>query len=223
MASSSTNIASPLYAGAISERLTKANHLTWKAQVLAVLRGAHLVGHISGAVKPLSQEIDGKEKDERVPNPAYEEWYASDQQVLGFLFSSISKEVLPQFATKETTVDAWKEIEGMFSLHTRARKVDIQLQLATTQKGNLFVADYVNKMRSLIDDMATPGRVIEEEELVEYILTGLGQEYDSWWSISSPALVRSMTQLRCLLLPKLHQSQLVNYTHNSWHLKPDGP
>jgi hypothetical protein len=36
MASLST-IAGALYANAINERLTKANHVTWKAQVLAVL------------------------------------------------------------------------------------------------------------------------------------------------------------------------------------------
>jgi hypothetical protein len=87
MASSSSNLANPLYTGVISERLTKANHVTWKAQVLAVLRGAHLVGHITETVKPPPQEINGKEKDERVSNLTYEEWYASDQQVLGFLFS----------------------------------------------------------------------------------------------------------------------------------------
>jgi hypothetical protein len=45
----------------------------------------------------------------------YEEWFASDQQVLGFLFASVSKEVLPQIATKDTAGAAWKEIEGMFS------------------------------------------------------------------------------------------------------------
>jgi hypothetical protein len=169
MALSSTSIANPLYAGAISERLTKANHVTWKAQVLAVLRGAHLVGHFTGTVKPPSQEIDGKEKDEWVPNPAYEEWYASDHQVIG-LFSSISKEVLPQIATNDIAADAWKEIKGMFLSHNRARKVNTQLQLATTQKGNLSIAQYVNKM-------AAAARVIEEKELVEYILSGLGQEY----------------------------------------------
>jgi hypothetical protein len=47
----------------------------------------------------------------------------------------------------------------------------------------LSVIEYVNKMRSLANEMAATGRVIEEEELVEYILTSLGQEYDSILSI----------------------------------------
>jgi hypothetical protein len=30
----------------------------------------------------------------KIPNPAYEAWYAIDQQVLGFLLTSLSKEML---------------------------------------------------------------------------------------------------------------------------------
>jgi hypothetical protein len=179
MASSST-IVGALYTNAINERLTKANHVTWKAQVLAVLRGAHLDGHVTDAITELSQEVDGKEKEKTVklPNPAYQEWYAADQQVLGFLFSSLSKEILPPVATKQTTSNAWKEIESMFSSQTRARTVNTRLQLATTQKGSMSVAGYVNKMRSLRDEMTAAGRTLEDEELVEYILTNIGPEYD---------------------------------------------
>jgi hypothetical protein len=66
----------------------------------------------------------------------------------------------------------------MFSSQTRAHTVNTRLQLATSQKGNSTVAKYINKMRSLGDEMATSGRPLEEEELVEYILTGLNHEYD---------------------------------------------
>jgi hypothetical protein len=118
-------------------------------------------------------------KSVKLPNPEHAEWFSSDQQVLGFLLYSVSKEVLPQVATKITAANAWKEIKGMLLSQTRSRVVNTCLQLATTQKGmNMSVAEYVNKMRSLVDEMAAVGRVLEEEELVEYILTGLGTEYD---------------------------------------------
>jgi hypothetical protein len=78
------------------------------------------------------KEVDGKEKDTKVSNPAYDEWYAADQHVLGFLLSSLSKEILPQVVTKETAAAAWKEIGNMFSSQTRARTVTTRLQLTTT-------------------------------------------------------------------------------------------
>jgi hypothetical protein len=46
MATSSTT--NTLYANAITEKLTRANHVTWRAQILAVLHGAHLDGHVTG-------------------------------------------------------------------------------------------------------------------------------------------------------------------------------
>jgi hypothetical protein len=39
-------------------------------------------------------------------------------------------------------------------------------------------AEYMNKMQSLGDEMATTRRTLKDEELVEYILTGIGPEYD---------------------------------------------
>jgi hypothetical protein len=47
MATSSTT--NTLYANAITEKLTRANHVTWRAQILAVLHGARLDGHVMGA------------------------------------------------------------------------------------------------------------------------------------------------------------------------------
>jgi hypothetical protein len=173
MASSSAPVISnPLYANAITEHLTKLNHITWRAQVLAVLRGARLEGHVTGNIKAPPQEIDGKEKDQpiKLPNPAYAEWYAADQQVLGFLLSSLSKDILPRVG---------KEIGSMFLSQTRARStVTTRLQLVMSQKGNMSIAEYMNKMRSLGDEMTAAGRTLEDEELVEYIRTGIGPEYD---------------------------------------------
>jgi hypothetical protein len=42
--------------------------------------------------------------------------------------------------TKETAAAAWKEIGTMVSSQTRARTITTRLQLATNQKGNMYVA-----------------------------------------------------------------------------------
>jgi hypothetical protein len=50
MASSSFNIdASPLVGVTVTKKLGKTNHAIWKAQILAAVRGARLVGHLTGA------------------------------------------------------------------------------------------------------------------------------------------------------------------------------
>jgi hypothetical protein len=141
------------------------------------------------ALKVISpaRQINGKDGD-KISNPAYEDWLASDQQVLSFLLSSVSKEILVQIATKQSAAEAWTVIETMFESKTRARVVNTRLSLATAQKGSATVIEYVAKMQALGDEMAAVGRPLEDEELVEYILTGFDDEYDS---VVSSILARS--------------------------------
>jgi len=82
MASSSA--ASNLLLGQpIAEKLTKSNHALWKAQVRAAVRGARLQGYLTGASQPPAAELVTKgadDKEIRVPNPALEDWEATDQK-----------------------------------------------------------------------------------------------------------------------------------------------
>jgi hypothetical protein len=48
----------------------------------------------------------------------------------------------------------------------------------TTQKGNMSIFEYIAKMKSFADEMASAGKYLEEEELVSYILAGHDFDYD---------------------------------------------
>lgn len=93
MATSASVLANPWFGIAVTEKLSRTNHAMWKAQILAAVRGAHLEGHLTGSTSAPAVEIDGKDsagKDAKVSNPAYEEWFAKDQQVLSFVLGSLA-------------------------------------------------------------------------------------------------------------------------------------
>lgn len=120
MASSSSSsgaIMNLLVGIVIMQKVSKNNHVMWKAQVLAAVRGARLVGHLTGATAPPAVEIDEKVGDKvtKVSNPAFETCYATDQQVFGFVLTSLTREVLPQVSAKETAAQLWEDIEVMFA------------------------------------------------------------------------------------------------------------
>lgn len=105
-------------------------------QSCAGIRGAWLQGHLTGFIKKLEAEIvviiDGK--SENKINSTYEDWEASDQQVLGYLLSSLSRDVLMQVATCDTAAEAWRQIEAMYSTHTRARSISTRFALSNARK-----------------------------------------------------------------------------------------
>jgi hypothetical protein len=80
-ASSSMSGLASMITHPISEKLARHNHTTWKAQVMATMRGARLEGYLTGKTPKPAAEIDAKDGDKvfKVANPAYEDWWAADQ------------------------------------------------------------------------------------------------------------------------------------------------
>lgn len=131
-------ISNPLFGLQISEKLTKQNHPLWAAQILTTLRGAQLEEHIVSTTTAPAAEIEKEDgdKDKKtkivIPNPKYKTWFVQDQQVLGFIFSSLSREVLQQVAGARTAAQAWNMIDDMFSCKSKAGTINVLLALTTT-------------------------------------------------------------------------------------------
>lgn len=97
----------------MSEKFTRDNFLVWRAQVIPAIRGARLVGHLDGSlVAPpptvVVEKVD-KSKEEH-ENSAYVHWVAHDQQLLGYLLSSMTKEILVQVSSLEHALEGWTAI-----------------------------------------------------------------------------------------------------------------
>jgi hypothetical protein len=80
----------------------------------------------------------------------------------------------------ETSVVVSSVITGMYLSQLCARV----MQLAGTHKKDLSIDDYVTKMKSLVDNMASAGQKLDDD-LATYILSGLEAEWNP--------LVSSMT------------------------------
>jgi hypothetical protein len=102
---------------AVTIRLTKANYLLWRAQLLSYLRSTNLTGYLDGAIPAPEQKIPASTVvgAELLVNPAYTAWYNKDQQVLGGLLSSMSEEILRNVVTAKTSKDVWDSLQKKFS------------------------------------------------------------------------------------------------------------
>ncbi|CAN6275510.1 unnamed protein product [Urochloa humidicola] len=163
----------------ITEKLSKNNLVLWKAQVLPAIRGAQLEGHLDGTDPAPPKEIDVKQADKIIksPNMDYARWMALDQQVLGYLLTTMMREVMAQVATATTAGELWSAVNEIYSSQTRSRSVNTRISLATLKKGNMPASEYLSKMKALADEMAAAGKPLDDDELVGYVLTGLDADY----------------------------------------------
>jgi hypothetical protein len=80
-------------------------------------------------------------------------WLERDQDLLSYIFSLVTREVLMGITTVASSVAAWNTLEDMYGSHTRARSVNTRIALATTKKGTSTMAEYFSKMKSFADEL----------------------------------------------------------------------
>ena len=80
----------------IQIKLDTGNYLFWKAQILATIKAFDLIQFVNKSPPPPKYvsitEVKGS--GSTIVNPAYTTWIQSDQLLLGWIFSTIDKEVL---------------------------------------------------------------------------------------------------------------------------------
>ncbi|WVZ55440.1 hypothetical protein U9M48_006100 [Paspalum notatum var. saurae] len=79
----------------------------------------------------------------------------------------------------DTSLKAWRTLEKIFAAGSRARIMQIRMQLTSTKKGDMTIAAYYRKMKNLADTLAAIGKPIDDEEFIAYLMRGLSTEYDS--------------------------------------------
>lgn len=75
------------------------------------------------------------------------------------------------------------------------------MQLSTVNKNDLSMVDYFYKMKGLADTLSAIGQPMADEEVVGYMLVGLGEDYDALvTSISTRSGVITHTDLYAHIL-----------------------
>nr|KAJ0185285.1 hypothetical protein LSAT_V11C900476660 [Lactuca sativa] len=177
MSTSASNINSSKIATTITCKLNRSNFLLWKAQVVPILKGVQLFGYLDGSIESPTDKVTtwaGAEAREIV-NPEYNSWMVQDQAIIGGLLSFMTEEVLAQLTRcTDTSSQLWTALHTMFSTQHRGNSIQIRTQLSTTRKRDLSAAEYYQKMTTLADTMANIGHPMTDEDVIGYILAGLG-------------------------------------------------
>jgi hypothetical protein len=58
--------------------------------------------------------------------------------------------------------------------------MQLRSRLSTTRKGDMTAATYFGKMKGYADEMATTGKLLEDEDFLAYLFAGLDYEYNSF-------------------------------------------
>ncbi|XP_071675719.1 uncharacterized protein [Lolium perenne] len=181
VSSSSSSVPTVVISTTILVRLDGNNFTLWRGLALPNLAGANLHLHLEKtAVVPAKTVQQGTgDKAIAVPNPEYHTWWTQDQRVKGLLLGSMGEDIAAQLIGCTTAAEVWESVHAMFSAQSRANIRHLRRQLQSLRKEDMTASAYMHKMKALSDAMATAGTVVPDEDLIDYIVTGLGSSYSA--------------------------------------------
>ena len=86
-------------------------------------------------------------------------------------------------------------LEQLFATKSKARLLQLCFRLQSTKRNAMTIEEYMLKFKSLAYSLMAVGQAITDEELVLYIIGGLGPKYES--------LVVHLTSKDSVTIPEL--------------------
>jgi hypothetical protein len=88
------------------------------------------------------------------------------------------EEIVNQLISCSTATALWSSIHAMFSAQKRAGVRHIQRQIQAMKKGDMTASEYMGKVKALADAMTAAGPPLRDDEVTDYMPTGLGRSYN---------------------------------------------
>ncbi|OIT20280.1 hypothetical protein A4A49_38442 [Nicotiana attenuata] len=151
------------------------NFATWKAQFSMLIHGHDLYGHLDGSTPaPIPSTTFGTNT---TPNPAYTLWFRQDQLIQNALMASVDPTIASTVAAANTSKQAWDSLHTAYANKSQTRIFSLRDQLGRITKDTTPITEYLQRIRSLSDELATAGAPVTNSELIVKILSGLGHEF----------------------------------------------
>ena len=92
-----------------------------------------------------------------------------------WLSMSITDSMMGYLQDVETPAIAWRNLGRVFEVNTKAKKLQLKLELNQVSKNNLFINDYALKIKSIVEALGFIKAAMEDDNIVCAFLDGLGK------------------------------------------------
>lgn len=94
------------------------------------------------------------------------------------MYSSISKDVMNQVTSSETSCDSWKALQHLYASPSESRIFQLEILLHNSKKGDSTMADFFTCVKKLADQLGTAGHSVLKNVHIRVFLIGVNNEYD---------------------------------------------
>ncbi|XP_019241409.1 PREDICTED: uncharacterized protein LOC109221380, partial [Nicotiana attenuata] len=118
------------------------SYANWRRGVLISLSAKNKLGFINGTCRCPS-----------VDSPLFELWKRSNDMVIAWLLSSLSKDIGESVIYSQTAEELWNELEQRYGQADGTKLFQLQRELNSISQGSSDVAGYFTKLKRIWDQM----------------------------------------------------------------------
>lgn len=166
----------------ISEKLDEKNFLMWRQQIEPVVNAQNLQSFLYYAEIP-DEFIKDSITNSFYENPVYRTWIQQDQWLLSWLQSTILSSVVTRILGCTHASQLWQRIQDHFQKLTHARVRQLRSELRATTLDDRYVDDYLQRIKHLVDSLASVGDSIPSQQHIDVILEELPRDYGPVMSV----------------------------------------
>ncbi|KAH9770759.1 hypothetical protein KPL71_012474 [Citrus sinensis] len=157
-------------------KLNQYNFMTWRAQLNIVLVGYDLLGFVTGAIKCPPPTITGDDGKAAI-DLAYTMWQRQDQFILNAIIASVEPEIASLIASAANSFSALTTLTSTFQSHNSTHIVNLKARMSRMKQDNMPVAEYLQSMKTMADELALVNTPVSEIDLTVMILNGLKPKF----------------------------------------------
>nr|KYP47137.1 hypothetical protein KK1_031237 [Cajanus cajan] len=174
----SSNSVSHTFSQSVTCKLDERNFMTWQQQVTAVIRAHDLERFVVNPKIPL-KFLTPEDRDANLVNPEYTAWDRKDSLLVSWLLATLSESIQARVVSCRHSYQIWDLVFQHFQSLTKIKATQLRLELRTIKKGTRSCSDYLLRISTIVETLASIGSPISPREHAECILGGLPPEYDS--------------------------------------------
>lgn len=85
----------------------------------------------------------------------------------------MTEDILRDVVAATSSKEVWDSLQKKFASSSKARTMQIRVELATAKKQDLSAADFFHKITGLATELAAADAALRDEEVLAYLLAGL--------------------------------------------------
>ncbi|KAH9609129.1 hypothetical protein KSS87_004494 [Heliosperma pusillum] len=153
--------------------LTPSTYRAWSRQIEDLLFGYDLFKYLDTSHPCPSSTIEDATSKKQVPNPAHATWLRQDRLLSGAIRGTINSSITPLLLTTKTASEIWNKLRSTYASQSRGHILQIKDRLRSISKGTSSATDYMQSIRTCVDELAHMGKGMDDEDIIAKVLDGL--------------------------------------------------